>query len=31
VRLMPVAGAGHDMMHDAPAAFAAALAQAIGP
>jgi pimeloyl-ACP methyl ester carboxylesterase len=29
VRLVPVAGAGHDMMHDAPEAFVAALARAI--
>jgi pimeloyl-ACP methyl ester carboxylesterase len=29
VRLVPVAGAGHDMMQDAPEAFAAALAAAI--
>lgn len=30
VRLLPVPGAGHDMMHDAPDAFVAALARAIG-
>jgi pimeloyl-ACP methyl ester carboxylesterase len=30
VRLVPVAGAGHDMMQDAPEAFVAALAEAIG-
>jgi pimeloyl-ACP methyl ester carboxylesterase len=29
VRLMPVAGAGHDMMHDAPEAFIATLADSI--
>lgn len=30
VRLVPVAGAGHDMMHEAPGEFVAALARAIG-
>jgi pimeloyl-ACP methyl ester carboxylesterase len=30
VRLVPVAGAGHDMMHEAPDAFVATLARAIG-
>jgi pimeloyl-ACP methyl ester carboxylesterase len=30
VRLVPVAGAGHDMMHEAPGEFVATLARAIG-